>query len=86
MEYLVFAGALLLFLIIMLIKGVIDARNEKKRFIKSLYDDFGKLRKKEYPPGKLDTVTGYFKRHLPDYYLDDITWNDLDMDDIFKKL
>ena len=86
MEYLVFAGALLLFLIIMLIKGVIDARNEKKRFIKSLYDDFGKLRKKEYPPGKMDTVTGYFKRHLPDYYLDDITWNDLDMDDIFKKL
>lgn len=86
MEYLVFLVLVIAFLLFVFVKGAMDAGKEKKKFIKSLYEDYGKLPKKEYEPGKLETVSKFFKRHLREGQLDDITWNDLNLDEVYKRV
>lgn len=86
MEYLVFLLLVIVFLLFVFIKGAMDARKEKKKFIKSLYEDYGKLPTKEYAPGKLETVSNFYKRHPGEGQLDDITWNDLNLDEVYKRV
>lgn len=86
MEYLVFFIFVVLFLLFIFIKGALDARKEKKKFIRSLYENYGQLPKKEYAPGKLEQISNFFRRHPQDGQLDDITWNDLNLDEVFKKV
>lgn len=86
MEYLVLAAAMAFFVAVILVRETVQAQNRKKRFIQSLYDNFG------MPPGRKYTlensahIPGYYKRHREDGQLDDITWNDLNMEDIFRRI
>ncbi len=61
---------------------------EKKRR-REIYDlfikDYGKKRKKEYPNGKAH-LDGILKRFSPKAGIDDITWNDLDMEEVFARI
>jgi hypothetical protein len=86
MEYIVFLGVMGLFLIILFIKGLLDKRRDRIRFITNIREKFGARRNKEYPAGRMDTIAGFFKRHPEDLCVDDITWNDLGMDEVYKRL
>jgi len=86
MEYLVFFLLVAAFLLFVFIKGALDARKEKKKFIRSLYENYGQLPKREYAPGKLEQIANFYRRHPKEGQLDDITWNDLNLDDVFKKV
>ena len=86
MEYVLFACAVFVALIVFFVNGTIESKKRKKRFVKSLYENYGKNSEKEYPIGRLETIVSYYKQKKCDFYIDDITWNDLDMDRIFKKL
>jgi len=79
---LAFAGfALALFLL-----DAYRTRQAEKRFMKSLYEDCGKLAQKEYAPERFARIGSYFLRHPAPGQLDDITWNDLGMDELFKRM
>lgn len=86
MEYLVFILAMAAFVLIIFIMESVRTRNEEKRFILSLYQDYGKMAEKEYALERFVRMDSYFSRHKKDGQLDDITWNDLGMDDIFKRM
>lgn len=86
MEYLIFWGFVVLFLIFVFVQGALQSKKEKKKFIKSLYENYGILPKKEYNPGTMERISNYFRRHQEDCQIDDITWNDLNMDEIFKRI
>ena len=82
------AGVLLVivFIVAFIVGGLIDERHKKKNFIKRLKADYGKPSTKQYPDGRLKTIKGYAIRKNADFLLDDITWNDLDMDRVFQKM
>ncbi len=61
-------------------------RRAEKRFMESLYGDCGRLVQKEYAPERFVRIGSYFQRHPSPRQLDDITWNDLGMDDLFKRM
>lgn len=86
MEYLAFLGFVILVLAVLFVKGIIDKNRQKKQFIKDLYEKYGELPKKEYPVGRIDAIASYFYKHRPEECIDDITWNDLGMNEIFKRL
>ncbi len=86
MEYLIFWGFVVLFLIFVFVQGALQSKKEKKKFIRSLYENYGTLPKKEYNPGTLERISNYFRRHHKEGQIDDITWNDLSMDEVFKKV
>ena len=48
---------------------------------------FGKIPEREYSPDDLERISHYFRRkENGEFYIDDITWNDLDMDRIFIQI
>lgn len=86
MEYLLMFLALAAILLTVFLLEAVRARREEKKFVRSLYEDFGKLREREYPPERFMRMDSYFRRHPEEGQIDDITWNDLGMDDIFKQM
>ena len=81
-------GVLLLvvFVVAFVVGGLIDERQKKKNFIRRLKEDYGKSSMKQYPDGRLKTIKGYALRKKDTFFLDDITWNDLDMDRVFQQM
>lgn len=61
-------------------------KQAEKRFMGSLYGDCDKLVQKEYALERFVRIGSYFLRHPSPGQLDDITWNDLGMDDLFKRM
>ncbi len=86
MEYVIFILALAVFVLVVFVLEAIRARKSKKEFIRYLYEDFDDIREKEYPLERYERMGSFFKRHTEEGQLDDITWNDLGMDEVFKRM
>ncbi len=86
MEYLVLIAAMVLFVAVLFIRGAVQADRRKKAFIQSLYDNFGGLPDRKYTPENSAHIQGYYRRHRESAQLDDITWNDLNMEGIFRRI
>ena len=86
MEYLIFWGAMILVLGFVALQGFLSNRRDKKRFEKKLYESFGKRPDKEYKVERFLRIPGYYENHREPGQIDDITWNDLSMDQVFMRL
>ena len=86
MEYLVFGLAMAAFAAVIFGMELARSAREKKDFMNLLYKNCTKLNDKKYPLERFARMGSFFERHSGDGQLDDITWNDLGMDDIFKRM
>ncbi|MBE5865037.1 MAG: hypothetical protein E7292_02330 [Lachnospiraceae bacterium] len=86
MEYLVLTAVLLGLVVLVFIRESWQDAKRKKKFRQSLRDNFGKLPTRKYTMENSIHIPGYYQRHQDDGQLDDITWNDLSMDDVFKRM
>ena len=81
--YITMLGLFALFLIISAVIGYRDRQRRDRQERKALREAFGKPGMKEYPDGRLSQIQESVKRHSAPFKIDDITWNDLDMDLIY---
>lgn len=86
MEYLVLTAALILLLVLLFVREAWQDAGRKKKFRQSLRDGFGQMPMRKYTMENSVHIPGYFQRHETVGQLDDITWNDLGMDEIFKRI
>jgi Mismatch repair ATPase (MutS family) len=86
MEYLIFWGAMGLIVLFLAGQGVLADRREKKRFERTLYESYGKRPDKEYKVERFVRIPGYYEHHREPGQIDDITWDDLSMDQVFMRL
>lgn len=87
MEYLIFAGAMLLVILAIMVMGYINSLNERKHFIKKLYEKYGAAVERNYNTDELEQhIPMYYKEHKEANQIDDITWNDLNMDRIYRMM
>lgn len=86
MEYVLFVIVMVGVVSILMINGYYNYKKSEKNFIKSLYETYGKLPCKEYKQEQFDNISHYFLKHKNDFCVDDITWNDLNMDEVFKRM
>lgn len=86
MEYLIFALFAAAFLLFLFIQGVLSERKQRKWFMEKLKKQYGQAPEREYKPERFVRIPGYFENHRSDGQIDDITWNDLGMDEIFKRM
>lgn len=86
MEYYIFLGVIALFMVFLFIRGSIDERRTKKKFRENLIKNYGQPPFKETQWERLPAISMYFQKHKKAFYIDDITWNDLDMDRIFSQM
>lgn len=86
MEYLIFAIAMAGFLAAIFAVEYWNAWKRERTFTKRLYEEYGKIEKREYASERMERMNSYARRHPKEGQLDDITWNDLGMDDVFKRM
>ncbi len=86
MEYLMFALVAFGFIVVLMISGWIHEKRQEKKFVAKLRADYGILPKREYTPEQYAGISHYFARHRDGFIIDDITWNDLEMDEIFRRM
>lgn len=86
MEYLILAAALLfVWGGIALLQTVREKKRrdwEKERLCAS----FGQPAAREYEPGEFQGIPRYFEKHRGSFCLDEITWRDLDLDEVFQRM
>lgn len=60
-------------------------REQKARTIRKIREGWGNIPSREFNYDEFETINHYFKSRQKDgnFFLDDITWNDLGMDDLF---
>ena len=76
----------LVWILIFFISGAINERRMLKSYKEKLITEYGSNNKREYKNEEFSHINAYYKKHKSGYYLDDITWNDLNMDDIYKQM
>ncbi|MDE5589372.1 MAG: hypothetical protein K2J60_09610, partial [Acetatifactor sp.] len=86
MEYVLLAAALAVFVTVIFTLEACRAKKEKKDFAARLYGDYFKLSDKKYATERFEKMDSFYRRHQKDGQIDDITWNDLGMDEIFKRM
>ena len=70
----------------MIVQELMQAKKEEKMFRNSLLENYGKEPPKEYSLERFARLDSYLERHKEEKQLDDITWNDLGMDEIFMRI
>lgn len=86
MEYVIFFATFGLFVVAVMIKGAWDTKRELKYFILRLRQNYGEIPQKEYKLERFLRIGSYYLKHPKEGQVDDITWNDLNMDEIFKRM
>lgn len=91
MEWIAYLIAISVIVLIIFINGALEEKKAYKRFCLSLNEDFGKKREIENNRTELDRIAIYHAKRKElgkcgEFSLDDITWNDLSMDEIFLQI
>lgn len=84
MEYIVFGAVVLVVVVLIFGKGLYDEHQDYKKFLNKLRNHYGELERKEYRPEQYASIASYSTHHPEEDQVDDITWNDLNMDEIFQ--
>ncbi len=86
MEYLVLLGIVVFLVIIIFGVGMLQERRDRRQYMESLAQKYGKAREYTYPSGRFGKIPMFFLHNKPTHFVDDITWNDLNMDEIYKAM
>lgn len=86
MEYIVLAGVIILIIVLIMGNEYISSRNLQKRYLENLYRSYGTVPERNYKAGELEHIMRYYLKHPVKHQIDDITWNDLNMDNIYQKM
>lgn len=81
MDYAIIA---IIIVAILIVRGFYLERANKKRLLDNIKNAWGNIPKEEYSTEKLKSIAVYYLEHRnPDTDIDEITWNDLDMESIY---
>lgn len=79
-----FTGLLILLILITLFLGIQERRKTREKLHQSLREGFGKPSSKKTQPERYAQIPQYYLHHRQGGEIDDITWNDLDLDELFR--
>ena len=79
-------GIVGMFILVAFLLGLRDKFTARKNLIKILTRVYGQPPTKHYSSDDMDHVGGYYKNHRDGFQIDDTTWNDLNMDGVYKRL
>ena len=72
------------------VKGIAEEHRRRKKFVEDLKKNYGSYPQREYDVKEFESLTHYFRLNMASYdkgqQIDDITWNDLDMDNVFMSM
>lgn len=86
MELILIIGFVFGLIFLFFIQGIREKRRKERTFVENLKKNYGKMPVREYRDGILPAIKKFSQRNQDENSIDDITWNDLDMDSVFKQI
>ncbi|RKM62632.1 hypothetical protein D6856_00445 [Butyrivibrio sp. XB500-5] len=74
------------FVFVAYLLGVRDSIVSEKKLTAWLKENYGNAPMRKYKDYELDHIRGYYENHTEEFQIDDITWNDLNMDGVFARM
>ena len=82
-----YAAILIAVFAIFIYNSIVYRKRERQKLKEKIKNNWGSVPQREYEYEELKKITFYFQSSKQDkFFVDDITWNDLDMDSIFMLL
>ena len=86
MDILKFVGIFLVLFLYLFMKGIMDNKREKEHLKEFLKANYGKKNERKWKTEEIERISRYATKRENKYTIDSLTWNDLDMDEIFKRM
>ena len=86
MDGLVLAGMILFLIVLIMGKEYINSRSFHRHNLQRIFESYGMPSERVYKTGELEHIQKYYLRHPGKNQLDDITWNDLNMDSLYQQI
>ena len=86
MEYLILFAVLLGMGLLLFVKGIWDRRRQRVYMQEKIRESFGRPGERKYEDGETEGIPRYFEKHREGFFLDDVTWNDLNLDMLFLRM
>lgn len=83
MGYIPIITAVIMLIVVLYLKSYYDEKDLLKKYHIKNNREWGKIPAVDYSRGRLKSIQEYYEDHKMDYDVDDITWNDVDMESIF---
>lgn len=85
--YAALAAGIVAVVILIMITGKLEERKAKQTFRGKLQRQYGNAADKQYAEGRLNSIASVLRGHASEgFVIDDITWNDLEMDRLFQSM
>lgn len=81
-----FAGMIVFLIVLFMGIEYVNNRNFQKRSLEKLYRGYGKGSERKYGPEEMLHICMYYRKHPTEGQIDDITWNDLHMDELYQQI
>lgn len=86
MDYIIISGVIVLAIALLMGSEYRNAKRARGQCLDRLYQSYGTFPDREYRAGELEHIAMYSRRHSEEHQIDDITWNDLHMDDVYRRI
>ena len=86
-ETTMYVGFFLVVCVFLFIQSALAERRRRERLKEKIREQWGKIPNREYTLEEFEKISHYYERRKGDRFsIDDITWNDLGMDEVFLLL
>ena len=76
----------LVLIIILICKGFVEEKRKTEKLKKKFKEHYGKANKRQIKEEELERISHYCKDRMTKDTIDELTWNDLDMDLVYKQM
>lgn len=81
-----FAGMIVGLIVLFMGIEYVNSRNFQRKALEKLYQGYGEGSERKYGAEELLHIRMYYQKHQTDGQIDDITWNDLHMDELYRQI
>lgn len=86
MDFMILVGVIVLLIVLIMGKEYISSRNYRRQLSEKVFQGYGAQSERTYKAGEMEHISMYYRKHPMPYQIDDITWNDLNMDSLYRKM
>lgn len=86
MTWIVFWGIFLFFFLFALCSGMVSNRKRIEKLTLNLKENYGKANHRQWKAEELERVSHYSRKRASKHSIDELTWNDLDMDLVYQQM
>lgn len=76
----------MLLIVLLMGKEYIGSKKYRRQLLEKIYQSYGEISERDYKAGEMGHIGMYYLKHPAAHQIDDITWNDLDMDNVYQRM